>query len=665
MRERIAAERVQRHHVGLPIEARASALIRTLIANGTTRVRSHVDIDNDVGLGNLEAVLRVREAYREWIDIDLVAFPQSGVMTEKGAPELMAAALRAGADLVGGLDPAGFDGDVKGQLDIVFGLAERFGKGIDIHLHDGGETGAAELRDIAERTIAAGMQGRVAVSHAFALGTIAPAAFRRDRRPARPRGGCDHDLMPAIRARPAGAGVARAGRDGVRRLGQHSRLLVALSAMATCSIAPRSSPSATECSPTASSKRCSRSRRAKRTRRSARPCRELRAGAVGRPCRGRSGERRGCGRRSAAAKPCHPSGTHRRRARRCVRGARLGSRPWRAAGRRDGDRSATEGARTGAPGAARGAWGELTASSRHSVALRHNRSGIPLGARFAKERDRLFDRVPESGVGAAGKSRGHRPLKARRGIVVVCSEKCPAPASQQFRASVRLDLERIRSAVFCIAPVFRNTPQYVCPPLGEALGCELILKLETANPIRCFKGRGTETVMARLTGSDPKAAVCASAGNLGQALAYSGRNRRISTTVVAGSTANPYKVERIRALGATVRIVDGDIEDARRLARQIANSEGAFLVEDSENIDTCEGAGTIGLELLEGAGPIDAVLIALGGAPWPRASGMSSSAWLHRPKSWACSRGERQRWLCHGGQGPSWRQSARIRSRTG
>jgi cytosine deaminase len=91
----------------------------------------------------------------------------------------MASALMAGADLVGGLDPAGFDNDVKGQLDIVFGLAEALGKGIDIHLHDGGETGAAELRDIAARTIAAGLQGRVAVSHAFALGTIAPSLFER------------------------------------------------------------------------------------------------------------------------------------------------------------------------------------------------------------------------------------------------------------------------------------------------------------------------------------------------------------------------------------------------------------------------------------------------------------------------------------------------------
>ena len=177
VRERIAIERVARHRVALPIEARAGALIRALIAHGTTRLRSHVDIDSDVKLANLEAVLAVRETYRDWIDIQLVAFPQSGVLTEPGAPDLLAAALSGGADLIGGLDPQGFDGDVKGQLDVVFGLAQKFGKGVDIHLHDGGETGAAELREIANRTLALGMQGRVAVSHAFALGSIAQRSF--------------------------------------------------------------------------------------------------------------------------------------------------------------------------------------------------------------------------------------------------------------------------------------------------------------------------------------------------------------------------------------------------------------------------------------------------------------------------------------------------------
>jgi len=171
--------------------------------------------------------------------------------------------------------------------------------------------------------------------------------------------------------------------------------------------------------------------------------------------------------------------------------------------------------------------------------------------------------------------------------------------------------------------------------------------------------------MTRLINSGSKAAVCASAGNLGQALAYSGRSRQISTTVVAGSTANPYKLERIRALGATVRIVDGDIEDARHRARQIANSENAFLVEDSENVDTCEGAGTIGLELLEGIGPSTPWSSRSAAAPWLQALGTSSSVSLRRSKSCASSREEPPRWHCHGGQGPLLRRSALIRSRTG
>lgn len=175
--ERIRAERVLRHQVALPIEARASHLLRRLLANGTTRVRSHVDIDNDVKLDNLLALLAVRERWRNVIDIEIVAFPQSGIMREAGAPDLLDAALREGADLIGGLDPSGFDGDVDGHLEVVFGLAEKHGKPVDIHLHDMGETGGAELRNIAGRTRAAGLQGKVNVSHAFALGTLSDSSF--------------------------------------------------------------------------------------------------------------------------------------------------------------------------------------------------------------------------------------------------------------------------------------------------------------------------------------------------------------------------------------------------------------------------------------------------------------------------------------------------------
>jgi threonine dehydratase len=190
-------------------------------------------------------------------------------------------------------------------------------------------------------------------------------------------------------------------------------------------------------------------------------------------------------------------------------------------------------------------------------------------------------------------------------------------SAEQFKATqpeTRLDLGRILKARQEIAPVFRDTPQFDCPRLGDVLGCELVIKLETANPIGCFKGRGTEVVASRLAKSQGlKAAVCASAGNLGQALAYSGRARRLDVTVVAGASANAAKIDRIRRHGAAVERVEGDIENARERARAIAARGDAFLVEDSENLDTCEGAGTIGLELLEGFDRIDAILLALGG----------------------------------------------------
>ncbi|HEV7760781.1 MAG TPA: pyridoxal-phosphate dependent enzyme [Acidimicrobiales bacterium] len=178
---------------------------------------------------------------------------------------------------------------------------------------------------------------------------------------------------------------------------------------------------------------------------------------------------------------------------------------------------------------------------------------------------------------------------------------------------VRLDLDRMRRAAAVIDPVFVGTPQFACGPLGEALGCSVTLKVETLNPVRSFKGRGTETVLAGLARHPaPPAVVCASAGNLGQALAYSGVRRDIPVVVFAAETANRLKIERIRALGARVHLEGADIEDARTLARRHAERVGAHLVEDSLDRATCEGAGTIGLELAA-ADAFDVVLVSLGG----------------------------------------------------
>ena len=175
--ERIAIEKLVLRDVQVPVETRAKTLVSQLSRFGTIALRSHVDIDTDLGLSNLHALLRVREEVWSLVDIQIVAFPQNGILRDPGTAELLDEAIAAGADLIGGLDPAGIDGDVKGHLDIVFGIAERKGVGVDIHLHDAGALGCFELRDIAARTIAAGMQGRVAVAHAFALGFAEPADF--------------------------------------------------------------------------------------------------------------------------------------------------------------------------------------------------------------------------------------------------------------------------------------------------------------------------------------------------------------------------------------------------------------------------------------------------------------------------------------------------------
>ncbi|WP_329004904.1 pyridoxal-phosphate dependent enzyme [Kribbella sp. NBC_00709] len=164
-----------------------------------------------------------------------------------------------------------------------------------------------------------------------------------------------------------------------------------------------------------------------------------------------------------------------------------------------------------------------------------------------------------------------------------------------------------------IDPVFLDSPQYRCEALEPALGCEVSIKLETANPVRSFKGRGTELVASQLAEAGSRAVVCASAGNLGQALAWSGRRRGLDVTVVASRFATKAKLERIRALGAKLELVDGDHELARERAAAIAQYDGIRLLEDSLDLETCEGAATIGLELVEGTPEFDTVLIALGG----------------------------------------------------
>lgn len=138
---------------------------------GSTHIRSHVDVDTDHGMWGVEGIMKMRDECRDIIDVEIVAFPQSGLLRRPGTLELMHDAMKLGAEVVGGLDPCAIDRDPKGHLDAVFGLCETYGKALDIHLHEPGEMGAFSFDLIIERTRALGMQGKVTVSHAFCLGS--------------------------------------------------------------------------------------------------------------------------------------------------------------------------------------------------------------------------------------------------------------------------------------------------------------------------------------------------------------------------------------------------------------------------------------------------------------------------------------------------------------
>ena len=175
LRDLVDNERNSRIPLGLDVHRQSMRHAVQLVANGASHIRSHVDIDTDHGLTLLEGKLQTRAALAGIIDIQIVAFPQSGLLVRPGTVDLMDAALEAGADVVGGLDPSAIDRDPKGHLDAIFALAQKHAKPIDIHLHEPGELGAFAVEMILDRTRALGMQGLVGISHAFCLGLPDPA----------------------------------------------------------------------------------------------------------------------------------------------------------------------------------------------------------------------------------------------------------------------------------------------------------------------------------------------------------------------------------------------------------------------------------------------------------------------------------------------------------
>ncbi|MBT2213425.1 amidohydrolase [Actinomadura sp. NEAU-AAG7] len=158
-----------------PVAKRARAFLDKCVAYGSTSIRTFVDVAPEIGLDGIQGMFQVREEMTGLTDLQIVAFPQLGILRKPGTAELLEEALRLGADAVGGLDPAGVDGDAARQLDIVFGLAERYQVSVDFHAHESGELGIWLIERIAERVKALGMQGKVSLCDVFSLAEPTPA----------------------------------------------------------------------------------------------------------------------------------------------------------------------------------------------------------------------------------------------------------------------------------------------------------------------------------------------------------------------------------------------------------------------------------------------------------------------------------------------------------
>jgi cytosine/creatinine deaminase len=155
------------------VYSRAETTLRECLVNGATRMRTQVEIDPAIGLRGFEAVGALAKAYRWAIDIELCIFPQDGLTNYPGTEELLVAALKAGAPVLGAAPR--YDSDPTAQLDRIFSLAREYDVDLDLHLDVGGTTGHMDIHRVLTLTEQYRLGGRVVVGHMAKLSLMPPA----------------------------------------------------------------------------------------------------------------------------------------------------------------------------------------------------------------------------------------------------------------------------------------------------------------------------------------------------------------------------------------------------------------------------------------------------------------------------------------------------------
>ena len=162
-------ERKRRYTVD-DVRARAEKVIEESVRLGTTRLRSHVDVDTIGGLTPLEGVMAAAKACADIAEVKTIAFPQEGILRDPGAYALMEAALEAGADVVGGMPHWELDEQSQREhVRMCFDLAERFDRDLDMHVDETDDGGVRTLEMVADEALARGFIGRVTAGHVCSL----------------------------------------------------------------------------------------------------------------------------------------------------------------------------------------------------------------------------------------------------------------------------------------------------------------------------------------------------------------------------------------------------------------------------------------------------------------------------------------------------------------
>ena len=150
------------------------------VRHGNTVIRAFADVDTTAGLEGLMAVLEAREEYRDRVDVQVVAFPQDGLLRDPGAAELIEEALKLGADCVGGIPWIEFtDEDARQHVTDMFDLAERYDRPVSMLVDDAGDAGLRTTELLAVESLRRGMQGRVTAQHARAMAMYPEPYFRK------------------------------------------------------------------------------------------------------------------------------------------------------------------------------------------------------------------------------------------------------------------------------------------------------------------------------------------------------------------------------------------------------------------------------------------------------------------------------------------------------